>query len=196
MCRCGDLRRQVSKTSQPRSLPTTCNASRYTEGMELDATLCYCFHIKKRKIVNYIRQTRPQRASQVSDCFGAGTGCGWCVPFLKKLHQEVMAGKEITSDDISSDEYEALREAYRDELRDGTRERNSYATAEIPAELTTAVDTDDVSTQITAATSQPKPVGDPKSEEMVADPTKGEEWDVSDYFSRRRPPEPEPDEIE
>ena len=56
--------------------------------MDLDDTICYCFHIPKRKIVNFIRITQPRRASQVSECGGAGSGCGWCVPFLKKFFAE------------------------------------------------------------------------------------------------------------
>ena len=56
--------------------------------MDLDDTICYCFHVPKRKIVNFIRITRPRRASQVSECGGAGTGCGWGVPFLKKFFAE------------------------------------------------------------------------------------------------------------
>ena len=56
--------------------------------MELDDTICYCFHVPKRKIVNFIRITQPRRASQISECGGAGSGCGWCVPFLKKFFAE------------------------------------------------------------------------------------------------------------
>jgi NAD(P)H-nitrite reductase large subunit len=55
--------------------------------MELDDELCLCFHVTKRKVVNYVRVERPQRESQLADCHGAGTGCGWCRPFLKKLFQ-------------------------------------------------------------------------------------------------------------
>lgn len=55
--------------------------------MELDDTICYCFHISKRKILNHIRIYKPKRASQVSECGGAGTGCGWCVPFLKRYFE-------------------------------------------------------------------------------------------------------------
>ena len=39
-------------------------------------------------MINFLRVTRPQRAAQLSDCQGAGTGCGWCRPFLEKLFQE------------------------------------------------------------------------------------------------------------
>lgn len=50
-----------------------------------DDEVCLCFHVTKRKIVNYIRVQRPQRAAQLADCFGAGTGCGWCRPFLARF---------------------------------------------------------------------------------------------------------------
>jgi len=56
--------------------------------VDLDDTLCYCFHVRKRKIVNFVRITRPRRASQLSECGGAGTGCGWCVPYLKRCFAE------------------------------------------------------------------------------------------------------------
>ncbi len=52
--------------------------------MDLDDTICYCFHISKRKIVNFVRVHQPRRASQISECGGAGTGCGWCVNYLKR----------------------------------------------------------------------------------------------------------------
>jgi bacterioferritin-associated ferredoxin len=26
--------------------------------------------------------------SQLSECYGAGTGCGWCRPFLKRLMEQ------------------------------------------------------------------------------------------------------------
>lgn len=53
--------------------------------MELDDDLCLCFHVSKRKVLNHLRREKPQRASQLSECFGAGTGCGWCRPFLLRL---------------------------------------------------------------------------------------------------------------
>jgi len=53
--------------------------------MELDDELCLCFHVTQRKIVNYLRRDRPVRASQLSGCGGAGTGCGWCRPYLEQL---------------------------------------------------------------------------------------------------------------
>ena len=56
--------------------------------LDLDDTICYCFHVPKRKIVNFIRITQPRRASQISECGGAGSGCGWGVPVLKKFFAE------------------------------------------------------------------------------------------------------------
>jgi len=53
--------------------------------MNDDDELCLCFHVTKRKVVQYIRARRPRVASQLSECYGAGTGCGWCRPFLRRL---------------------------------------------------------------------------------------------------------------
>jgi len=50
-----------------------------------DDELCLCFHVTRRKVIQYIRVQRPRRASELSECFGAGTGCGWCRRFLKQL---------------------------------------------------------------------------------------------------------------
>ena len=79
--------------------------------MQPDDKLCYCFHVSQRKIQNYIRLHRPQVPSQISECGGAGTGCGWCVPFLKKLfdaHQR----KEMGVIDVNADEYARQRSEY------------------------------------------------------------------------------------
>jgi bacterioferritin-associated ferredoxin len=47
--------------------------------------LCLCFHVTRRKVENYIRVEKPRRVGQLADCYGAGTGCGWCRPFLQRL---------------------------------------------------------------------------------------------------------------
>ena len=52
-----------------------------------DDELCLCFHVSKRKVQNFLRVNNPKRASQMSECFGAGTGCGWCRPYLRKLFE-------------------------------------------------------------------------------------------------------------
>jgi len=53
--------------------------------MNLDDEVCLCFHVTKRKVVNFIRIEKPRRAAQLSECFGAGTGCGWCRKYLAHL---------------------------------------------------------------------------------------------------------------
>jgi NAD(P)H-nitrite reductase large subunit len=53
--------------------------------MDPDDELCLCFHVTRRKVENYIRLERPRRVGQLADCYGAGTGCGWCRPFLQRL---------------------------------------------------------------------------------------------------------------
>ena len=56
--------------------------------MNLDDHVCLCFHVSKRKVLNYIRVEKPVRASQLSECQGAGTGCGWCRAWLTRLLEE------------------------------------------------------------------------------------------------------------
>ena len=53
--------------------------------MNPDDPVCLCFHVSRRKVVNFIRVEKPKRPSQLSQCFGAGTGCGWCRPYLERL---------------------------------------------------------------------------------------------------------------
>lgn len=81
--------------------------------MELDAKLCYCFHITRRKLMNFIRLNRPKVPSQLSECGGAGTGCGWCIPFLKQLFQQaVQGGEAVELEQLTPAEYEQMRAAY------------------------------------------------------------------------------------
>jgi NAD(P)H-nitrite reductase large subunit len=80
--------------------------------MDLDAKVCYCFHITRRKLVNFLRLHRPRVASQLSECGGAGTGCGWCVPFLKQLHRQGQAGNATDLEMLTSEEYAQQRAAY------------------------------------------------------------------------------------
>ncbi|MBL8849824.1 MAG: (2Fe-2S)-binding protein [Planctomycetaceae bacterium] len=84
--------------------------------MQLDDTICYCFHVTKRKIVNYIRVYRPRRASQISDCGGAGTGCGWCIPYLKRYFEEAQRAQPSVDDALSASEYAKQRAQY---IREG-----------------------------------------------------------------------------
>ena len=78
--------------------------------MDLDAQLCYCFHVSRRKVINYLRIERPRVASQLSQCGGAGTGCGWCVPFLVQLFEQHGTSAEL--DAIGPADYARRRAEY------------------------------------------------------------------------------------
>lgn len=80
--------------------------------MQPDDTICYCFHITKRKIMNFIRVHRPLRASQISECGGAGTGCGWCVPYLKRYFAESQGQAAEGQESADSADYANQRAAY------------------------------------------------------------------------------------
>jgi bacterioferritin-associated ferredoxin len=80
--------------------------------MEFDDELCLCFHVSKRKVVNFLRVERPQRESQLADCHGAGTGCGWCRPFLTKLFEAAQENNPSAADLPSADEYARGRTGY------------------------------------------------------------------------------------
>ena len=50
--------------------------------MDLDDTVCYCFHVTKRKLVNFIRISQPRVPSQLSECAApapvvAGASATW-----------------------------------------------------------------------------------------------------------------------
>ncbi len=83
-----------------------------------DAELCICFHVSRAKVVRYVRRERPRVVSLVSQCLSAGTGCGWCIPFLERIHEAVMAGRE-PEPAMSAEEYKARRAAYRARLAAG-----------------------------------------------------------------------------
>ena len=80
--------------------------------MQLDDEICYCFHVSKRKIMNFIRVEKPRRASQVSQCGGAGTGCGWCRPFLERYFRDSVQEGVTAPDDMTPDTYAGLRAKY------------------------------------------------------------------------------------
>jgi bacterioferritin-associated ferredoxin len=80
--------------------------------MELDDELCLCFHVSKRKVVNFLRIEKPQRESQLADCHGAGTGCGWCRPFLRKLFEAQRSAEPRVDELPAADEYARGRTKY------------------------------------------------------------------------------------
>ncbi|HEX3727295.1 MAG TPA: (2Fe-2S)-binding protein [Pirellulales bacterium] len=79
--------------------------------MELDDELCLCFHVSKRKVINFIRVEKPARVGQLSECFGAGTGCGWCRAYLRSVFQQ-QRGQAAGPPDPSAQEYARGRALY------------------------------------------------------------------------------------
>jgi len=94
--------------------------------MDLDDELCLCFHVSQRKVQNFLRVEKPSRPGQLSECFGAGTGCGWCRPFLERLFDQAVARGETqrdphsptnlaegrASEELTAEDYADQRSAY------------------------------------------------------------------------------------
>lgn len=53
-----------------------------------DDDVCLCFHVPLGKVTRFIQREDPPVASLISECLGAGTGCGWCIPVLRMLHRQ------------------------------------------------------------------------------------------------------------
>ena len=80
--------------------------------MQPDDELCLCFHVSQRKILNYLRIERPQHVAQLADCYGAGTGCGWCRPYLEKLFRAANEGADPKVELPLADDYAQGRATY------------------------------------------------------------------------------------
>ena len=84
--------------------------------MNPEDPVCLCFHVTRRKVLNYIRIEKPRRASQLSECYGAGTGCGWCRKYLARLLKESLHNQDETNSqdtpEVSFDEYARQRAQY------------------------------------------------------------------------------------
>lgn len=85
--------------------------------MKPDDELCLCFHVTRRKIENWIRLQKPRRAGQLSECFGAGTGCGWCRPFLERLFEQAQSDAAESCELPSPEEYADQRASYREQQK-------------------------------------------------------------------------------
>lgn len=81
------------------------------------SNVCLCFHVPLNKIVKFIRLEKPRVASQVSECYGAGTGCGWCIPFIEQIFEQMKrdpdANPQMT---MTADEYRARRREYHKKI--------------------------------------------------------------------------------
>jgi NAD(P)H-nitrite reductase large subunit len=80
--------------------------------MNPDDEVCLCFHVTRRKLANYVRIRQPRTASQLSECQGAGTGCGWCRPYLEHLWQQAQGAAAAKESPPSFEEYARGRAAY------------------------------------------------------------------------------------
>lgn len=86
--------------------------------MNLDDKVCYCFHVTRRKLENWVRLNSPKVPSQLSECGGAGTGCGWCIPFLKQIFRQGQASSScqphdsVAIEEMTADEYARRRAEY------------------------------------------------------------------------------------
>ncbi len=78
--------------------------------MKPDDKVCYCYGVTLRKLVNFARRTQPVRPSQMTECLGAGTGCGWCIPFLRRIAEDP---DRLKLEDVEPEDYAAMRDAYR-----------------------------------------------------------------------------------
>lgn len=79
--------------------------------MDPEHEVCLCFRVSLRKIRAYLARENPPVASLISECLSAGTGCQWCVPFLKHLHKQHVEG--ITPDlKVSPEEYMRARSGF------------------------------------------------------------------------------------
>jgi len=79
--------------------------------MQPDDEVCLCFHVTRRKLENWVRLQRPVRPAQLSECFGAGTGCGCCRPFLQRLFRAAQPAAGQNSQAVPAAEGDLLPEA-------------------------------------------------------------------------------------
>jgi NAD(P)H-nitrite reductase large subunit len=90
--------------------------------MQPDDNICYCYGVSMRKLVNFAKRVRPEHPSRMTECLGAGTGCGWCIPFLTKIAQDP---EGFTLDDLTPEAYAKKRKDYVD-----TEPKNTFGTAD------------------------------------------------------------------
>ncbi len=94
--------------------------------MDPDDHVCLCFRVSLRKIRTFLKVENPSVPSLISECLSAGTGCQWCVPFLKHLHAQHQRGEEPDLN-VSPQRYANARLQYHDS---GTRDESVVREAE------------------------------------------------------------------
>jgi len=59
-----------------------------------------------------LRIEKPRRVAQLSECYGAGTGCGWCRPFLERMFHAAQAGNASDASLPAAEDYAHQRSDY------------------------------------------------------------------------------------
>ena len=80
--------------------------------MKPEDYICVCNRVPLSKLQKFLKRQNPAVASQLSECLGAGTSCGWCIPFLEKLHRQQKAGEELGLQ-VPFESYVDRRAAYK-----------------------------------------------------------------------------------
>ncbi len=78
--------------------------------------VCLCFHVPLGKLLKFYRIRRLNVPSDFARCHGAGTGCGWCVPHLERLFEQLQRG-EAPEPEMTFEEYRARRAIYHREKK-------------------------------------------------------------------------------
>ncbi len=52
--------------------------------------VCLCFHVTLGMLARHAKGRVLRHASQLADCGGAGTGCGWCRPQLEAIARQLV----------------------------------------------------------------------------------------------------------
>jgi bacterioferritin-associated ferredoxin len=104
-----------STTPRPPAEPPAPSGDSDDEALQ-DREVCLCFHVPLRKLLRHLRLNSAQVASQLSECYGAGTGCGWCIPHLEHLHEQFHRG-EAPRLSMTPEEYARRRKVWKQSKR-------------------------------------------------------------------------------
>ena len=84
--------------------------------MNSEEHVCVCHKVSVGKLQAFLQREDPRVASQLSECLDAGTGCGWCIPFLEKMHKQHCEGKPVELN-VDHERYIERRDAYKQRKR-------------------------------------------------------------------------------
>lgn len=110
--------------------------------MKLDDDICYCYHVSLRKLINFARREQPEIPSRMSECLGAGTGCGWCIPILCKIAESAREGRAFAVE-MTPEEYAERRREYRKGGDKNQFEGTGPAPTEVSGDATKDADSDE-----------------------------------------------------